>query len=241
MAFVSEQVFGGDFAILENQFSGIAGAQSKLVFLFAELEAGRSLLDHESREAMMAVSLGRLVGDGENHAHVGVVAVGAESLGSVQHPLVFHPHGRAARAAGIGAGAGFGERPGADEVAGRQPGNVLPLLLLVAGDKDVVGAERGVRGHDDANRAVDARKLLDGHGIFDVAHARAAVFDREDRSHEPEPPEFLDCLKRETRGFVPLHHVRRDFTLGELADHLAKVLLLFGKLEIQGLLQGCYE
>ena len=86
----------------------------------------------------MAVSLRRFVGDGENHADVGVVAIGAESFGSVQHPLVFGAHGRAARAAGIGAGARFGERPGADELAFRQLRNVLASLFLVSGDKNVI-------------------------------------------------------------------------------------------------------
>jgi hypothetical protein len=35
--------------------------------------------------------------------------------------------------------------------------------------------------------------------------------------------------------------VRRDFALGELANHLAEVLLLFGELEIQGLLLNYSE
>ena len=61
----------------------------------------------------------------------------------------------------------------------RQGRNVLASLFLVSGDKNVIGAEECVGGHDDAYRAVDARKLLDRGGVFDIAHARAAVFDRE--------------------------------------------------------------
>jgi hypothetical protein len=35
------------------------------------------------------------------------------------------------------------------------------------------------------------------------------------------------------RRFVPLHHVRRDFALGKLANRAAKVLLLVSEREFQ--------
>ncbi len=230
VAFLAEQVFHGDLAVLENHFRGIAGAQAEFVFLLPRTEALGSLLDHERRKS---VRVRRFIRHGDDDHHVGVMSVGDERLAAVQHPLIALADGRAARASGVGAGTGFGESPAADPFAGREFGNVLPALLFVAGDEDVVRAERGMCSYDDADRSVDARELLDGDDVLDVAHARAAEFGGKNGAQQAETAEFLDGLHGKARGFVPLHDVRGDLFFGEFADAAAQVVLLVGKLEIQ--------
>ena len=69
------------------------------------------------------------------------MAVSDKGLVPVQHPAIAFADGGRPRASGIGTGTGLGQSPGAEPFAGSQPGNVLALLLFVAGDKYVVGAE----------------------------------------------------------------------------------------------------
>ena len=76
-------------------------------------------------------------------------------------------------------------------------------------------------------------EFLDGRDVLDVAHARAAVFGREDRAHQPELAQFLDRRQREFAGLVPLHDVRSNLAFGKLAHALLQVQLLFVQLEVQ--------
>ena len=178
VAFFAQQIFGGNHAVFEDQFRGVAGAQAQLVFFFAGTESLGVFLHDEGGEP---VRVGGAIGYGDHDDHIGIVAVGAESLGAVQHPVVALAHGGHAGAAGVGSGRRFGQAPGADEFAGGQLADVFLFLRFVAGEENVVGAERGVRGDDDADRAIHAREFLDGGDVFDVAHAGAAVFRRERR------------------------------------------------------------
>ena len=74
---------------------------------------------------------------------------------------------------------GLGERPCANLFALRQRRQILLLLLFAAEFKDVIAAQRIVRGDDDADAAVDARKLFDRDDVLDVAEAGSAVLARE--------------------------------------------------------------
>src|ERR1019366_2335570 len=122
--------------------------QAQLVLFFPGAKALGSLLDHKGGES---VRMRRLVGHGDDHGHVCVVSVRDKSLRAVEHPLLALANGRAARAASAGAGARFGQSPCPDEFACGQLGNVLALLLFVAGEKDVVRTQRSVRRDDDAD------------------------------------------------------------------------------------------
>jgi hypothetical protein len=83
------------------------------------------------------------------------VAVGDEGLVAVEDVAVALLDGGGAGAAGVGAGAGLGE-PHAPSHSPLASAGCTSLLRFVAGEEDVVGAERVVRGDDDADRAVDA-------------------------------------------------------------------------------------
>ncbi len=102
------------------------------------------------------------------------------------HPAAAGARRHGARAAGVGAGFGLGQRPAAELFALRQRHDVFLALRLGAKFVDVVGAKRIVRGDDEADRAVDARELFDGDDVFDVAEAGAAVFLGEDDAQKPE-------------------------------------------------------
>ena len=138
------------------------------------------------------------------------------------------------------AGFGLGQRPAADPFAGRQLGDVAAALLVAAHLVNVIGAERGVRGDDDAHRAIHAREFFDDDGVLDVAQARAAQFFGEDRAQVAELAQLFDHLQREDLRLVPLHHVGRDLRFGEFADGFAKLDLFRRVLEIHRLRPLCH-
>ena len=151
-----EQIFRRDFAIGEDHFAGVAGAQSELIFFFPGLEAGSALFDDERRDAV-AFLCG--VGDRHTHADVRVMAIGGEGFRAVDDPGAVFSYGLGARAAGVGTGFRLGERPAAELFALRQRGDVFLFLFFAAEFVDVIGAERIVRGHDDADGAIHARQV----------------------------------------------------------------------------------
>ena len=213
--------------------SPVALARRPSLFSFLpQRKPGRALFDDEGGDAVLR---GGAVGDRHGDADIGVVRVGGESLGAVEHPACRPRERRVVRVpAASRPGFGFGERPAADPLAGGQFGEVAPPLLVAAHFVDVVRAERSVGGHDDADRAIDAREFLDDDGVLDVAEPGAAQFLGEDGAHVAELAEFPDDFEREGLRFVPLHDVRGDFRLGELPDGLAQVDLFRRVLEIHG-------
>src|SRR5438045_9518114 len=114
----------------------------------------------------------------------------------------------------------------------------LLLLLLRAEHEDVVRAERIVRGYGDADRAVNARKLLDDCDVLDVTHPRAAVLFGEDDAHEALLGELRRKLRGEVLRLVPLAHVRRDLAFGELAHAHLYLPLIFVQLEVHKLVES---
>ena len=132
LAFGSEQVFPGNFAVLKDQLGGVGGAQAEFVLLLAGAKAGRAALDDEGGETARTDGF---IGDGNDHNYVGVGAIGDEGLGAVEHPSVILAGGRAARAAGVRAAVGLGQRPGANVLAGGEVRKVALLLLRLPARK----------------------------------------------------------------------------------------------------------
>ena len=91
VAFFAQQVLGGNHAVFEDQLRCIAGTQAQLVFFLSRTRILRALFHHERRQP---VRVRRPVGHRDHHQHVGIVAVGAEGLGAVQHPVLASAHGR---------------------------------------------------------------------------------------------------------------------------------------------------
>ncbi len=138
VALFAQQVLRRNLAVFEDQFRGVAGAQAELVFFLAGAESFGALFHHECRQS---VGVRGLVGHGDHHRHVGVVSVGDEGLGAVEHPLVASAYRRAARAARIRTRARLRQPPCAEELAAGQLGNVFAFLLFIAGHEDVIAAK----------------------------------------------------------------------------------------------------
>ena len=98
LAFGPEQIFRRQNAVFENQFRGVAGAQPELVFFFPRTKTRRSFFDDKCGKA---VRVRGAIGHRDDDQHVGIVAVGAESFGAIQHPVVSFAHRGHARAAGV--------------------------------------------------------------------------------------------------------------------------------------------
>src|SRR6185437_15859826 len=228
LALGTEKIFRRHAAIGEDHFAGIARAQAEFIFFFPGTKARSSLLNDECGNAVVLLGSVR---DGHRDADVSIVTVGSERLRAIQHPAAIFFAGHGACAACVRSGFRFGERPAAEFLALRQRRYVFLLLLFGAEFVDVIGAERIVGGDDDANRAIYAGKLLDDNGVFEVAHARAAIFFRENDAEKAHLGELGNNFRGELGGFVPLHHMRGDFRLGEFADGAAEVLLFVGERE----------
>src|SRR5579884_727967 len=102
----------------------------------------------------------------------------------------------------------------------------------VAGNINVVGAERIMGCNDDADRSIHTRELFDSDDVIHIAETSAAVFGREDHSHQSHSSKLLDDGERKLRFLVPLHDVRTNFGLGKLANRALELLLLFCELEV---------
>ena len=81
--------------------------------------------------------------------------------------------------------------------------------------------------HDNADRAIHARKLFDDRDVLHIPHARAAVLRWEHRSHQPQLADFFNRVQRKLSRLVPLHDVGADLPLGKLAYGLLQLQLLF--------------
>ena len=71
-----------------------------------------------------------------------------------------------------------------------------------------------------ADRAVDDAELLDDVDVVDVRQPGAAVLLGKDHAEHPELAELFERFEREVLRLVPLHDVRLDLALGEVAHHL---------------------
>ena len=88
--------------------------------------------------------------------------------------VAFRGGGRPHRG-GVGAGAGLGQAPRPQHLAPCERRDV-PLALRRGAERvEVVGAERVVGPHRDADGAVDTGELLHDERVGDVVEARAAV------------------------------------------------------------------
>src|SRR5436309_2493349 len=129
--------------------------------------------------------------DRHRHTNLGEVRIGRESLAAVQDPAAVLAYGHAASAGGIRPGFGLRERPAPDPFAGGELRKVPLFLFLIPGRVDVVRAEGSVRGDDQSDAGINARKLFDDDGVLDVAEAGAPKLLGEDRAKIAQTAAFL--------------------------------------------------
>src|SRR5690606_16445613 len=224
---LAEPLLVADDDVLQRELHGVARAAPELLEVLRRAEALRPVLDDERRDALL---LRRLhVRSREHHAEAADAPLRDEHLRAVQDPLVAVAPRRRPQPGGVAAAARLRERPRAQPLAPRGLRQVLLLLRLVPEGAHVPGAEPVVRRPRERERAVRPRDLLDADGVALGVHPRAAVLLRDADAEQPEVRELRDDLLREALLLVPLPGVRKDLRAGELADGLAKELVVLGQ------------
>ena len=229
LALLAQQVLLGHDAVLEDQVAGGRTADTHLLLLLTNGEAGEGALHDEGGDAVVA---GLGVGHGEDDHGAGHSAVGDEALGAVEHVVVTLQHSGGLLAGSVGTGVGLGQTEGANLLAGQQVGQILHLLLLGAVLIDGGAAQRGVGRHDDAGGAADLGQLLNAHSVGQHIAAGSAVLLGEVDAHHTQLAHLLHGLHGEALLLVQLLGQGLDFGLGKLAVHLADHLLLSSQMKI---------
>ena len=129
LAFFTQQVFLGNYAVFHYQFAGGAAADAHLLLLLTNGEAGEVLFYYKGGNALGA---GGLVGHGKYDINACIAGIGYEYLGTVEHVVVALKHGGGLLTGGVCTGAGFGKAERAYLLAAEQGGQILHLLLLGA-------------------------------------------------------------------------------------------------------------
>src|SRR4051812_13858861 len=176
LAFFAEEIFLGDFDVLENKRSGVRGSPAEFVFFLPGAKAGHAcqrivvtdatrlleiarFLGHdESADALR--SLARL-GDGSDDENFADSAVGDEDLAAVQNVVGSFADGGGARACRVTAGAGLGQSEAAQYCSARQERDVSLLLGCRPKVYYRRSTERRMRRDGDRVRSIDFRHLVD--------------------------------------------------------------------------------
>ena len=203
--------------------------QAHLLLVLAHGEAGEAALHDEGGDALGALGL---VGHGEDHKHVGHVAVGDEDLGTVHHIVVTLQASLGLALGGVGTGVGLGQGEGAHLVAGGEHGQVLGLLLGGAVGQDGIAAQAVVGGHDVAGGGALLGELLNADGAGQRIGACAAVLLGHAHAHHAQVEQLLDVLPGILAGLVGLGSDGLHFVLGEFRHHLPDQLVLTAQIEI---------
>ncbi len=196
-------------------------------------EAGQVGGDEEGGDAAVA----GLAGAGEDEGDVGPGAVGDEGLGAAEQPVapvVVVADGPGGEVGGVGSGAGLGEGEAAERLAGGEPGQPVPLLLLGAEGVDGLGDQAERDGDDAAHGGVAPAEFLQDEAIGEVVAAAAAVLLGEGQPEEAELAQPADDRAVHRLGAVPGGGVRGDLAVREGGGELADGGLFLGELQIHG-------
>src|SRR5262250_1527712 len=227
LALLTQALLDRHGAVREVERHGGRAADAHLLLFLADREAGRAPLDEERRDAPGALAR---IDRGEDGDHVGVIAVRAPLLRSVQDVVIALVHRRGPEARRVRAGSRLGQRVGGHELAGGEPRQVLLLLLLGAGQEDRQPAERMSA---EVRRRTGARpaELLGHQRQREAAHVRAAVLLGHPDAEEAGLDERPHRLGRIALRLVVMRRVRRDPVARDLAGQIADHPLLFGEIE----------
>ena len=225
LADFAEQVFHRHLAIVQNQRAGGRAANAHLVLFGADGESGKVPLDQKCGE-LFAVDLGE---DGEQ---VGEAGVGDPHLFAVEDVVlaVGRKLGAGAAIQGVGAGRGFREGIGADDLAGGQPRQILLLLLFGAEVNDGQRADAAVRAPGGGEAGVLGDVVGDDGG-GDLVHFQAAVGFGDLDAAQAEFAGLLQQIARDGEILVlDLLGVGQDLVDGELFRRLRDELVLLGEI-----------
>src|SRR5688572_10223906 len=155
LPFRSQQLGGGDPALVENHFARLARAHAELVLFLAGAKTGRPFLNNEGGDAAIPF---RAVGHGSDDDEITGPAMRDELLRPVDHPGIAVANGRRPHGRGVAARCGLGEAPRSQLLSACQRRQVLLPLAFGAEHIDVRRSEPVVRGDRQADRGIDARQ-----------------------------------------------------------------------------------
>jgi hypothetical protein len=230
LAFLTEKVTLGNDDIVKVEHAGAASADTQLLLLLGNGETRGILLDHEGRDALVALAGIQVRKDNK---HPSLHGVGDPHLG----PIDLVPIRRLFRLSLQGEGIGSRrrlretERPDSPSSELRQP------RLLERGVGPLVKRrvdKRVVHIHQDTNAGVDAGQFLDGHDGRGKVHAGSAVLLGDLDAHQPLLEQLLDQCGVHDFGLVHFPHFGPDLLLRELGDGFGHQGLGFGEMRDWG-------
>ena len=216
--------------VVEPDFAALGALVAELAHVARHLEPRRSLLDQHDAHPVV-YRLGIRLGLHQHRKRVGVASVGDPDLCTVDDVFIAVAPGPGLDALEIGAGIGLGEGDPGAALAGGQLGKVpLPLLLgAVAGDHRT----RQRMTAEDAGDAHPApRDLLEHQRHRHDVDVQATVLLGHGESEQPHLLHLVDDLAGIAAFLLPLPGHRANLLVDELAECLAKEVLLGGQLEV---------
>src|SRR6476469_9549443 len=238
-ATLAEQVLHRDSTVRKGQFMCVRAVPADLGVALRHREAGRAAR-HDDRGDLLVPVVGT-AGDGGRGGKAGDprAGVGDERLGAVDDPLAVPLDGGGQRRAGVRAATRLGEPEGAEQLAGTQPRQPLPLLLLGTEPVDRHGAEGDAGLDGDRDGRVDARQFLQRHTHGEEVAAHAAVLLRARQAEPSHPAHLRHDLVGELGLLVEVADDRRDLLAGELLHGLPQRVVLFGEPEVDHDCSSC--
>jgi hypothetical protein len=237
----AHQVLGRHEPALEVEREGVHAAVARRGIRLADQAAAAGLLELEGvtevarlghdEEREPARARGRVrVGAQQHRQHVGPPREGAPGLRPADAPALDTVQrgalGAALRARNVAPDVGLRDADADHQLAARDPGQPVRLLLVGAAGQQRLGQDFGARDERAGPRERGARELLgrDHHG--DVAHLAAAVLLRHRKPEVPELAHLLDeGLGNDLVVAVDTLGVRADLGLGEFAHRVARELV----------------
>lgn len=229
LALGAEQGGGRDADVLQDQLGGGLAAQAELAVDRAAGEAGGVRGDEEGGDALVTRGV---IGAGEQQDDIGPGAVGDEHLGAVHDVVVAVADRAGGEVSGVGAGARLGEAEAAERLAGGEPGQPRPLLLLGAPGGEGLGDQAEGDGDDAAHGGVAAAEFLGDEAVREVVAARTAVLLRDGEPEEADGAELLDDRPVGLLGAVPRDGVRGDLACDEVLGEPPYGFLLLAQFQI---------
>ena len=211
--------------MLEQQLAGARRANPELVFLLADREAGHAALDDERGDPAVA----RLrVEVREDDEEVRFVGVGDPELAAVEPVVVAVLPRPCLERERVAARTGLRQRVRAD-ARGRQLRQHARFQVRAAPAQQRVGDERVLHVHQDADRRIDARELLDREDRVEEPAAAAAERFGDFDAHHAEIEQLVDQRPRDLRLLVHFADERPYLRVREFADAVAEQPLVFGE------------
>ena len=233
LALLSQHVCLRDAAVSEDQLISGGSADTHLLLLRTEGEAGSALLNDECGDFLgHAAALLNHAGDRKDHVYVCFLTVGDEDLGSVQNPLFAIQNGLGLLTLCVSTSAGLGQTECTDLSACCQVRKVLLLLLLGTKGEDGIAAKGSMCGNDNAGGAANLGQLLYAHSVGQDVTTLSAVLLGNGNAHKSSFCHLLNGYARELLGLVNLDGKRLNLFLGKLSEQSACHFMLFAQSEI---------